>query len=242
MPDAPWAGRHTFGMSKLNSKLYILGGDYFNNVFDVWSTTDGLTWVQESDGINSVLGTRILYGTCAHNGKLYVMGGQEGLDEFTSPYDNIWSSTNGRDWTLVAADKTFLGKNISGVCTSFNGKIWVIGGGEYNESETPSKRWTNEVWSSPDGVAWEQQTNVPWTGRQYANVCVWDNKIRMVGGSNGSNLQDIWYMNTNGDWTKFEAIPSSYIGRHATGLAVYNNELVITCGNYNNDCWVIEKK
>jgi hypothetical protein len=63
----------------------------------------------------------------------------------------------------------------------------------------------------------------------------------MIGGSGADgNFSDIWYLKKNGTWTEFIP-PHSYKGRHATGVAVYNNKLVITCGNYINDCWVIEK-
>ena len=47
-------------------------------------------------------------------------------------------------------------------------------------------------------------------------------------------------MNHKGQWNELET-PVDYIGRHATGVAVFKNKLVITCGSYHNDCWVIEK-
>jgi hypothetical protein len=54
------------------------------------------------------------------------------------------------------------------------------------------------------------------------------------------NVRAIWYLKPDGSWKEI-AIPDSYAGRHATGVAVYNNQLAITCGNYQNNCWVIEK-
>lgn len=238
LPNAPWHGRHTFGIDKIGSTLYILGGDYIHNVFDVWKSTDGENFSEVANNLQTTIGSRLLYGACSHNNKLFVLGGQSNLG-LGFGLNDVWSSLNGSTWTRLSSNETFLGKNISGSVVSFNGKIWVIGGGYYDHPD-PATRWTNDVFSSPDGINWVQQPEAPWAGRQYTDVCVWDNKLWMVGGNNGPNLADIWYMKKDGTWVQFE-VPEAYIGRHATAVGVYNNKLVITCGNYNNDCWVIEK-
>lgn len=238
MPDAPWPGRHTFGIGMLDTTLYIFGGDHLGEVFDVWKSTDGLEFTQVIHDLNPTFGPRTIYGAGVHNNKLFLMGGQTSL-ALNAGLTDVWMSSDGFAWNLVAADKGFLGKNLSGVVTSFNGRIWVIGGGYYEHPDL-SQRWTNHVFSSADGIDWRAEPDAPWVGRQYADVCVWDNKLWMVGGHNGENLADIWYMEKGGSWTKFEA-PPQFQARHATALGVYNNQLVIVCGNYHNDCWVIEK-
>ena len=93
-----------------------------------------------------------------------------------------------------------------------------------------------------DGKIWKQENNFGGSIRYYTDVCVWDNKLWVVGGFNyeEGNTKSIWYMKPGGSWVEFET-PADYIGRHATGVTVYNNQLVITCGNYHNDCWVIQK-
>jgi hypothetical protein len=63
----------------------------------------------------------------------------------------------------------------------------------------------------------------------------------MIAGYNEENLSDIWYMTADGQWHQFET-PPEFEARHASGVGVYNDKLVIVCGNYHNDCWVIEKK
>lgn len=238
MPDAPWPGRHTFGIGMLDTTLYVFGGDHQSAVFDVWKSTDGLHFTEVAHDLSAAMGMRTIYGAGVHRNKLFVMGGQRSLAPDVGVTD-VWTSSDGFVWNQIASDLAFLGKNLSGVVTSFNDRIWVVGGGYYDHP-VPSERWTNHVYSSPDGVNWRQEPDAPWTGRQYADICVWDNKLWMVGGHNGSNLADIWYMEKGGTWTKFEA-PSQFEPRHASALGVYNNQLVIVCGNYHNDCWVIEK-
>ena len=239
MPDAPWKGRHTFGTGKLKSGLFIFGGDYNYDLFDVWKSTDGINFQPVANNLETTVKRRIIYGTCTHNNKLYVMGGQSNLDYPDAGLNDVWESSNGLSWKKIADDKTFLGKNLAGSVTSFNGKIWVIGGGYYRDPD-PAVKWTNHIYSSPDGAEWKRENDGPWVGRQYADVCVWDNRLWMVGGNNGQNLSEIWYMNKDGSWVQYTP-PNLFTARHASAIAVYNNKLVFACGDYNNECWVIEK-
>ncbi len=239
MHDATWPGRHSFGIGKIDSTLYIFGGDQYTNVFDVWKTTDGMNFTLVNADLSSTIGNRLLYGACVHKGKLYVLGGQS-RSKLNSGLTDVWSSADGIFWEKIASNKKFLGKNISGTVVSYKNKIWVLGGGYYKHPQV-SRRWTNEVYSSPNGIDWRREPHPPWGGRQYADACVWNNKLWVIGGDNGENLSDIWYMREDGSWHEFET-PEGYTGRHATAVGVYNDQLVIACGNYHNDCWVIEKE
>lgn len=238
LPDAPWEGRHTYGIGKIDSTLYIYGGDHLSTVFDVWKTTDGFNFTEVRQDLNSVLGPRIVYGSCTHNSKLYVLGGQRGVGN-NVPLTDVWVSSTGSFWKRIANNLTFLGKNISGCVASFKGRIWVIGGGYYREDDY-NLRYTKEIFSSEDGQNWRREPDGPWEARQYADVCVWNNRLWMIGGYNERNLQDIWYMTEDGTWHEFDT-PEEFLPRHASGVAVYNDKLVIVCGNYHNDSWVIEK-
>jgi hypothetical protein len=172
------------------------------------------------------------YGAVAHNNALYVMGGVH--------TDKVWRSYDGITWTEIASGLDFLQRNIAGSVISFNGRIWLVSGGGdgFSGSGTGDKL----VYSSEDGITWKREHDFPGIGVQYTDVTTWDNKLWVVGGYSPiySNMRDIWYMDRKGKWTQYET-PLNYIGRHATAVAAYNNKLVITCGNYNNDCWVIEK-
>lgn len=226
-PDAPWHGRHVYGIGKLNNYIYILGGDNLNGHFDVWRTSDGEQWTELA---SDILGNRILFGCCVHNDYLYVVGG--------AGFSDVWRSKDGIGWEKVADNIPFLGENFAGSLTSFNGKLWMVcGGGSGLGPGEPRKT----VWSSADGKAWKQEADFPGTPRYYNDVCVWDNKLWVIGGyGNYGNERSIWYMKRDGSWTEFMP-PVNYEGRHATGVAVYNDQLVITCGNYQNNCWVIKR-
>lgn len=227
--NAPWHGRHVYGIANMNGFTYIIGGDNLHSVFDVWRTANGEEWTLLS---TNILENRIYYGCTAHNGYLYIVGG--------SGYNDVWRSRDGITWEQVAKQVDFLkGECFAGSLASFNGKLWMVCGGTNGYGQGEIRK---EVWSSADGKEWKQEKDFGGSKRYYTDVCVWDNKLWVVGGYNfqEGNIRSIWYMKPDGTWKEYQT-PNDYIGRHATALAVYNNSLVITCGNYNNDCWVIDK-
>jgi len=239
LKDAPWFPRHTFGLGKIDSTLYIFGGDAFNDSFDVWRSGDGENFevVPQVDGGNP--GRRILYGSLVHNNKLMVVGGQRSV-ELNQGLDDVWSSADGSAWKKLSSGNTFLGKNIAGSVASFNGEIWVVGGGYYKHPDSRIQ-WSSEVYSSPDGINWQRHPDGPWAGRQFADLCVWNNCLWMICGAQGHNLREIWFMRRDGSW-EYVPPPAQFEARHATGVTVYNDQLVVTNGNLHNDCWVIKRK
>jgi len=228
-PDAPWHGRHVFGLVQLNGATYVMGGDNLHKLFDIWRTTDGESWTRLD---STTFGIRSFYATAAHKGNLYVVGGAD--------HSDVWRSPDGINWTKVADSLSCLnGENFAGSLASFNGRLWMVcGGGGGGGNGDPRKT----VWSSEDGVSWREERPFGGSERYYTDVCVWDNKLWVVGGYNYTerNIKSIWYMNKRGDWHEMPT-PDTYIGRHATAVGVFQNRLAISCGNYFNDCWVIDK-
>ncbi len=243
MPNAPWAPRHVFGCVKKDGKVWVMGGDNLNSTFNVWSSADGLNWTKESEDNPQPVGPRMYMGCCAHKiGKqewLYVVGGYGRKD--------VLRSLDGRNWEMVASNVSVLGsapypggEGFASSLASLNGKLYVVCGGGTIDQGPPRK---TVFCSADNGATWQRLPDFCGTPRRYTDVLVWDNKLWMVGGYDDTsvgNLADVWYLTEKGTWHQVQT-PSDYIGRHATGIAVYNNQLAITCGNYNNDCWVIDK-
>jgi hypothetical protein len=241
--NAPWHPRHVFGCVKKDGKVWVLGGDNLDNSWDVWNSADGINWTKIGTTNPNPVGPREYGGYCTHtiNGKewLYIIGG--------FGHQDILRSIDGINWETVAADLPVLASDInpngdgfSGAVASLNGQLYIVCGGG-GTAWGPARKTVYR--SSDNGITWQPMPDIPGAPRRYTNTCVFDNKIWVVGGydDNGAgNLRDVWYMTEKGAWHQVET-PPDYLGRHATGIGVYNNSLVITCGNYNNDCWVIEK-
>jgi hypothetical protein len=246
--DAPWTGRHTFGLEKIGSTVYVICGDHINTAKDCWSTTDGTTWTQKTASLNASFATRTIYGTWNDGTYLYVAGGQSTDLLHITPFYDIWRSSDGATWTQVSNDSsdTFLWEVLCGGIQYFNGAVYRVCGGVYN-----SGVFSQRVKKSTDGgVTWATLTDFPGAGRYYHDMVVWDGKLWLVGGYDGGagaggNRKDIWYMDTSETWTQFTGVLSDFGERHASGVGTFVktgvDALVICCGNFYNNCYAIEK-
>jgi hypothetical protein len=236
---APWEGRHDAGYAVLNNKMWIVGGDknsgHYQN--DVWSSSDGVTWDLVTS--NVPWANRATQYVLAFDNRLWLMGGQQ-IFEVPGPvvaYNDVYSSVDGATWQLETPNAAWSRRGIMMGNVVFQGRMWVIGGGQYDV-----RTFNNDVWSSADGIAWKQVlANAPWTARQFHNITVFDNKIWVLAGGDGESqggLNDVWYSTDGATWTQLEGSP--WISRHAASVFVQNNYLWLACGSdvsTYNDVW-----
>ena len=98
--DADWTRREKHQALSHHGRLYVLGGygdlengSYFRN--DVWSSADGKNWSLETD--DAEWDERDSHQALSHNGRLYVLGGDDGDDRL----NDVWSSADGEEWALI---------------------------------------------------------------------------------------------------------------------------------------------
>lgn len=119
--------------------MWVIGGatttngTTWNCSSDVWSSSDGITWTQET--ANAAFGLRAAHTSVVYNNKMWVIGGMNG----TSYKDDIWSSSDGVTWTQVTAAAGFSPRE-NHTSVVFNDKMWVIAG--FNNS------YLHDVWWS----------------------------------------------------------------------------------------------
>ncbi len=102
--ETDWEGRHTAGYVVHDNRMWIVGGDanqgHYQN--DVWSSRDGITWTRELDPVP--WGPRGLHYTVAHEGQIWVLGGQT-VPQFAPAieafYADIWQSPDGINWQEI---------------------------------------------------------------------------------------------------------------------------------------------
>jgi hypothetical protein len=80
--------------------------------------------------------------------KFYVIGGTgfDGVSESTLA--DVWTSTDGKLWSLVTDSASFGARNRH-KCIVHDGKLWVIGG------RNGSGVNYSDVWFTSDGTSWE---------------------------------------------------------------------------------------
>ncbi|HER07904.1 MAG TPA: hypothetical protein ENO20_03245 [Bacteroides sp.] len=120
----------------------------YEGIFTWNEVTDEASWCNRFDH------TSVWYG-----GRLWIMGGYNpGKVKGDTYLEDVWSSADGAEWTLVNPSAPWLGRrgHASVVFDDGSGEaIYVIGGFTVNE-ENGYREYRNDVWRSTDGAVWTQ--------------------------------------------------------------------------------------
>jgi hypothetical protein len=163
---------------------------------------------------------------------------------------NIWMTNESDSWSSVDGlsferhDKTDWQGRLSPTYAFFQDKLWVIGGMNLDGSDFVAGTFTSVLWSSSDGVTWQNAGSAAWPPRKSTAVVVYHDAIWIFGGAtsvnaDGSNrtfLNDVWSSADGITWT--EATPTApWAPRADAGVEVYNGELYLVGGGGHNDVW-----
>jgi hypothetical protein len=241
-----------------NNRIYVIGGSDSGAILtnDVWSSPDGINWTQETAGgggfivENPESGTvewssgplvfqpRKGHASVILNDRIYVIGGY-GDDGEKS---DVWSSTNGQQWTLVTENAGF-GARQDLAAAVLNGRIYIMGGFYFGEAGAGDDVGYYDVWSSADGETWTLETNDAPFGTWYLNRAVALNgKIYVVGHNVGAD-GDVW-SSENGSVWEMETATAEYGQRWFSGVAAMNGVIYLIGGwdgtfdgGTHNDVW-----
>ena len=153
--QAGWQPRDSQGEIVFDNRMWILGGwfdSYHAPLRDVWSSADGRNWRQVTNSApwkHSDLPMTVAFG-----GRMWLMGGwNNGRLPGHSASNEVWSSSDGANWTQVTSHAGWTPRLAAGAVV-FKDKMWILGGTEnyYFGDEASLK---NDVWSSADGKNWE---------------------------------------------------------------------------------------
>lgn len=213
-----------------NERIWVIGGyDSQGQNQEVWSSQDGDTWVQITD--KAAFGERFDHSVAVFNNKMWLMGGTRYADNAaTIRLNDIWSSTDGKNWTLESSEAPFP-LRYSPSLLVYKSKLWMMAGtGEdYNGK--------NDVWFSENGIDWTQATaEAPWEPLTYTNVINFNNQMILIGG--GGVYGKVWTSTDGVNWTEEE---TNYPARNVSSITVHNNKVWLTGGynsGYLNDVWV----
>ena len=154
--SAPWAERWQHTTVVHEDRIFVLGGWGGRYMNDVWSSSDGLHWIQES--VSAQWKSRMFHCTVSLNGSMYVIGGSDGKTLLS----DVWgSSDRGATWTLVCEAAPWGGRQ-GHSCVVVEGEVFLIGGLEAGGTRR------NDVWKSSDCAVWAKVDCGPavaWTAR-----------------------------------------------------------------------------
>ena len=188
-------------------------------------------------------------GEVVYNDRLWIFGGW--FNSYEAPPRDVWNSADGKSWNLVTKSAPWIHSDLP-MSFVFKDKMWMMGGWYNGRLEGHSA--SNQVWSSTDGVNWEQETkNAAWSPRLAAAVVEFKGKMWLLGGTENyyfgdeSSLKnDVWYSTDGKKWNLATA-DAGWEPRAYHQAAVLNGRMyVFGGGNYvpdykaYNDVWSSE--
>ncbi len=207
----------------------------------VWSSCDGVAWEQVTQAAS--WSPRIAAALVEFKGKMFLLGGTENyyFGDAKSLKNDIWSSSDGKQWTLVTSSAPWSPRAYHQAAVLDN-KIYVFGGGNY----VPEYHALNDVWCSEDGANWAQVTSAaPWSPRLWFSSAVYRDHLWVLGGwSNNPNKNwgDVWYSKDGKNWIELKA-DESWKERHEHSAFVFQDKLWIAGGHaqpLSNEVWSLQ--
>ncbi len=160
---------------------------------DVWSTTDGKKWTCVTE--KAPYGDRTATAVAVFKGKLWVMGGstkqantppEKGYANFTT-YNDVWSSTDGADWTCVTKKTPWLPRRWF-IAKEYAGRLWIIGG-----FDNANNINLGDVWYTENGTDWHPFTSPTTFAPRHEPTCyAYDDSLWVVAGNTWPVVNDVW--------------------------------------------------
>jgi hypothetical protein len=197
---------------------------------EIYRTRDLRSW--EVISRKSNLPQRFFYHPFVFQDKIWIIGG---ADKNTG-YSDIWNSPDGIVWTKQKDNLPF-GKRSNSQIVEFNGTLYLL---------------NNDVWTSKNGLDWQQLTPEIVKGEQlfgYSAV-VFDGKIWLLGcNRNGLFSSQVLVSSDGKNWVGQEA---PWSPRGAIAASVFNDAIYMTGGKYggtpnqpnfiySNDLWALSR-
>lgn len=252
----PWTANAEIVLSKLNNKIYIVGG---TGSQEIWSFDPAISGYTASSWIlinaSPSIGDRRMSFGGDINGWFYIGGGWG--------QSSIYKTQNFTDWTFCANLPALIDKLSGCACCVFNNKLWLIGGGAnmatndavgFYESEVNGYVYTFDPTNNTFNQVYQNQEHF---GQLWLDAVSNDKYIYVVKGyiypssiaSQFPGVTNAVPRNNRGilrsqdgiTWTSIDLkYGSNYFSeRHRTSVVNINNTPYLMGGFQHNDMWRI---
>lgn len=222
-PSTTWASPSVptgsgSGLLSFGGFIWLLGGDTAGETRNVYyATSPAGPWTL--GGSAQFAGNRAGMSCAVLNKIAYAVGGY--TSQTSTNNNEVYMSGDGANWTLLTSSAAFPAMRYIRVL-SFNGLLWAIGGDTGNGSAYGS--WSNNIYSSPDGITWTLATATPgWGGsgaalRERYTAYTFGGYMYVAGGMvdpTGAKtlMNDVWRSTDGVSWTQIAA-SSAWSARH----------------------------
>ena len=217
-----------------------------NTTNEVWSSADGITWTLDLPHEHTQFERRHAHNTVLWNDMLWMIGGDHhqgryNHDVVSSPDGLVWQvevgpGTTPPPWSQRAGQ-------VSGV---YAGKLWTLGGQDLI-GPVVDQFYHNDVWSSEDGVNWQQvAAEAPASATRWAGCGILDGLVEFQGrmwlvgcaryreSADGHQMSnEVWSTTDGATWTRHTDPP--WQGKIWPNVVVWRGELWILFGYTHGD-------
>lgn len=233
-----WAARRGHTALNFGNKGWVLGGyraqgalyeeKFFNDVF---YSSDMMVWSSKTAAADWA--ARGFHTSVVFDDMMYVLGGvSKDTEDNLVLYDDVWYSEDGANWeqeeTETHWSPRFGHTSVVFEVRAGEPRIFVMGG-QTGSDFTAKSSYSNDVWSSADGITWTEETaSAGWVGRRDHASVVYDGKIWVIGGwyrdgGISKDLNDVWYSEDGETWV--EAKPdAAWSARRSISAVVFPAE------------------
>ena len=172
------------------TEMWAMASNFMNMVYHSFN---GSTWIPCAGTIPWQ--TRSYAAGIVFNDKMWLMGGQS---TGGTNLNDVWSSADGVTWTQETAAAQWQARRSFG-CFTLPGvnKIFIVGG--INSANTA----LTDVWSSPDGKTWTQETAQAFQNGRYAfGIVTYNNAVWILAGIvNNVPVNEVWRSTDGKTWS-----------------------------------------
>jgi hypothetical protein len=178
--------------------------------------------------------------------QLWIGGGW--FQSYAEPPRDVWATADGKAWSLIEKNSPWLHSDLP-MNVTFADKMWIMGG--WYKGRLSGHSASNQVWSSSDGVTWNQvSASAGWSPRLAAGLVEHRGRIWILGGTenyyfgNEASLKNDVWSSADGNVWKLETAKAAWSPRAYHQAVVLNDKIyVLGGGNYvpsyhaKNDVW-----
>lgn len=180
----PWGELKYAGVVTRGDTCWLTAGYPTSGLWHdiIWRTSDAINWSIASP--RQPWSQRYEAGMALYEGRLWLVGGWYGIGDDAYACNDVWSSTDGSNWTQVQLAAPWVERKTRGAVLVYAGKLWVVGG-----------MGRRDVWNTTDGVNWTRTTaTAPWTSNEPQGL-VHDNRMWVRAESN-----HLWSTTDGANW------------------------------------------
>lgn len=171
-----FSARSGHGLYAYKNKLWVIGGNSINStggfdiVNDVWSSSDGVVWVQETSAAPYPIRSR--FASAVFDNKMWIIGGLAS----NAYFNDAWATEDGKTWTEVLAKNDYPGPDElppmdTPVAVVFTSGLWLT-----NMS-------VGEVWASTNGADWfRAPVSKRFPGYRRSSITAFRQRLWAIGG------------------------------------------------------------